>query len=215
MADLLAWVVSPTDALPGECSSFVVFARSEGRARVKHARAEGMEPREVAARRESRLDSHAPGPVPASALLAMGWHFECCYCLHEVDEEGCSACWDDAEEVDGEEQPDPVTRGESVWCSESCRAADLREHAERKRLTSTAREAALRVLPSARVGMVWPGTDGSAVVELHVPGCAGRVRYEWPAEILASRVSDHPVLLTTLRRPALETWESEGGAVHG
>lgn len=67
MASVVAWVVKLDDD-----HHEVVFERSEARARVRGARKEGLQPHDAKARREPRFDTHAPGPVPAEALLAAG-----------------------------------------------------------------------------------------------------------------------------------------------
>ncbi|MBN9687103.1 MULTISPECIES: hypothetical protein [unclassified Corallococcus] len=211
MAELVAWVVELDDE-----HHEVVFERSEARARVRGARKEGLDARDAKARREPRLDAHAPGPVPAQALLDIGWRFECSYCNHEVDGEGCWRCAEAAEEESGheEEWAPPVTHGQDVWCSEGCRAAAVRERAERH-LTREAALADMRqALPSAEVTSTVV-TTGTATVWMRVPGCKSTVRYEWPAGDYLVQVRDHAALLAALRRPALETWESEGGAVPG
>ncbi|MBN8472295.1 hypothetical protein JYJ95_37820 [Corallococcus exiguus] len=210
MADLVAWVVELDDE-----HHEVVFERSEARARVRGARKEGASARDVKARREPRLDAHTPGPVPAQALLDIGWHFECARCYHYVDGDGCQRCADNAEEEAGHEVEwvPPVTRGQDVWCSEACHSADARERAARQLITSAARAEVHQVLPGAQVETVFVN-DGTAVVWLRVPGCRGTVRYHWPAGTFRVQLRDHATLLAALRRPALETWESEGGAVH-
>lgn len=211
MGSLVAWVVKLDDD-----HHEVVFERSEARARVRGARKEGLDARDTEARREPRLDAHAPGPVPAQALLAINWWLECSHCAHRVEEEGCWRCADNADEEASHEMEwaPPVTRGQDVWCSEACREAEARERTERR----LAREAVLaevrQTLPSAEVASTVV-TSGTGTVWLRVPGCKGTVKYEWPTGTLWAEVRDHAILLAALRRPDLETWESEGGAVHG
>lgn len=108
MAELLAWRVGVRgDARGEEWGHEVVYERNEARARVRWARAAGHAPEDVTAEREPELDAHAPGPVPAEALLAAGWWLECAGCYSVLI---------------GEAEPAPVCDGTRLWCSEACRA---------------------------------------------------------------------------------------------
>lgn len=212
MADLVAWAVDLDDDW-----SEVVFERSESRARARGARKEGLEPRGVKARREPRLDGHAPGPVPAEALLAIGWRLECGHCFHEVDNEGCFRCADAAEEEAGHEVgwEAPVTRGQEVWCSEACRMAEERERAESRRRKAAARAAVTSVLPGSMVVSASLQVGGDVLVEVTLPGCRGRTFYRWPEGAVSCAPRDVEAVRAHLLRPALASWESEGGTAHG
>lgn len=206
MAEQRAWVVDVDDD-----GQEIVFATSEGRARVLGARLVGDDPREVTVRHEPRFDAHAPGPVPADALLAAGWWLTCGWCEHHVTEEGCHTCAEDAED-EGTSAPEPVTHGTSAWCSTAHRDADREDRAERRQREATARAAALARLPDAEVESASATSDGGATVHLRVPGCRGTVTYEWPAGTCLVQPRDVPVVLALSSRTALATWESEGGA---
>lgn len=212
MGNLVAWVVELDDDWHE-----VVFERSEGRARVRGACKEGLEPRGVKARREPRLDAHAPGPVPAEALLAIGWRLECGHCYHEVDNEGCFRCAEAAEEDVGHEVEGeaPVMRGQKVWCSEACRRAEERERAESRRRKAAARSAVAAVFPESTAVSVSLQVGGDVLVEVAIPECRGRTFYRWPEGTVSCAPHDMEAVRTHLLWPALASWESEGGAAHG
>ncbi|GEL75512.1 hypothetical protein [Myxococcus virescens] len=206
MAEKKAWVVDV-----GDEHQEVVFATCEGRARVLAGREAGADPREVTLRHEPRLDEYAPGPVPAEALLGLGWWLTCGWCEHHVTADGCDTCADDAE-GEGGSAPEPVTEGASAWCSAGHRDADKEDRAERRQRESTARAAALARLPDAEVEWASATSDGGASVHLRVPGCRGPVTYEWPAGTCLVQLCDVHVLVALSARTALADWESEGGA---
>lgn len=202
MAERKAWVVDVDDE-----HHEVVYATSEGRARVLAAREVGADPREVTLRHEPRLDEHAPGPVPADALLDAGWWLTCGWCEHLVTQDGCDTC-----DADAEVAPEPVTEGASAWCSAACRDEDGADRAACRQREADARAAALARLPDAEVEYAAATSDGGAAVHLRVPGCRGHVTYEWPAGTCLVQLRDAPVVTALSSGTALATWESEGGA---
>ncbi|UAW08083.1 hypothetical protein [Myxococcus phage Mx4 ts27htf-1hrm-1] len=206
MAEQKAWVVDV-----GDEHQEVVFATCEGRARVLAAREAGADPREVELRHEPRLDEHAPGPVPADALLGRGWWLTCGWCEHLVTEDCCHTCAVDAD-YEGHEVPAPVTEGDSAWCSAACRDADKADRAERRQREATAQAAALARMPDAEVEYASATSDGGASVRLRVPGCRGPVTYEWPAGTCLVQPRDVRVLVALSAHTALADWESEGGS---
>lgn len=151
--------------------------------------------------RVPKFDLFAPGPVPISALLADGWHFECHHCYHMVTEEGCEDCGDpcssceedkeacDACENDGLDwvSPDPVIRDdrEAVYCSQECAdAADAERLARKERkkeCLALCREVLVRY-PGAEIGTYWPGIEpGCERIDVKVPGL--KYRASWRAEM--------------------------------
>lgn len=212
MGSLVAWVVELEDDWHE-----VVFERSEARARVRGARKEGLDPHDTKARREPKFDAHAPGPVPAEALLGLGWWLPCEHCNHRVEEEGCPACAEAVEEDVGHEVDwvPPVTRGEQVWCSEECRAAEARERGVRRANAAAARASAVAVLPEATVTVDFHPSASAVELWLRVPGCKDTVSFYWPSGKFSVSPRDLAALRSALGRNPLETWEAEGGTVHG
>lgn len=212
MSSLVAWVVELY-----EDWHEVVFERSEARARVRGARKEGLEPHDVKARREPRFDAHAPGPVPAEALLAAGWWLPCEHCNHRVVDDGCPACVEAAEEEAGHEVDwaPSVTCGQEVWCSEACCAAEARERRTRRENAAVAKACAMGVLPEAAVTVDFHPSADAVELWLRVPGCKDTVSFYWPSGKFSVSPRDLVALRSALGRNPLEMWESEGGAVHG
>lgn len=62
----------------------VRFGRTNGAAAFPFARSEGLHVSEVTVRRAPQFDAFAPGPVPISAMLDDGWHFECSCCYRRI-----------------------------------------------------------------------------------------------------------------------------------
>ncbi|KWR88811.1 hypothetical protein [Cupriavidus sp. IDO] len=107
-------------------------------------------------RRRPALDQFAPGPVPPLALIEQGWHFECFHCGCRVDEE--------MEEIEADpdfdtwSDPEPVQKGQFVYCSQSCASMDAARRRGRK-----AAEAAL-------IDLVETKYPGSTATHAHVYG---------------------------------------------
>lgn len=60
------------------------FGRTNGAVAFPFSREEGLHVSEVTVRRARQFDAYAPGPVPISALLDDGWHFECSCCYRRI-----------------------------------------------------------------------------------------------------------------------------------
>ena len=96
----------------------IQFATNSATARREGANDIGCEWSDIeSCRRMPVLDEHAPGPVPASAMLAAGWHFECMHCGTDV--------YDDH---DGH-----IAEGPNVYCSARCSQAEWVERRTRER----------------------------------------------------------------------------------
>jgi len=104
--------------------------------------------------RAPEFDPYAPGPVPASALLAAGWWMECSHCSRHVSADGPDD-WGDEDGEDGD-APDPVCVGESVYCDSRCRDKEQAEQAARR-----ARKAAMEADALKR----WPGIEVLSVYD--------------------------------------------------
>lgn len=86
-------------------------------------------------RRAADLDHYAPGPVPASALIAKGWWFECSGCAETISDEWLYERGLSVEGVRGSE------RG-AVFCCACCEG----EYRDRRRAKETAGQAVIRGL---------------------------------------------------------------------
>lgn len=112
-----------------ECTGGIVFAKSAIAARRLGAEryADG-EFEDVSCRRAAYCDQFASdGIVPASHLIAQGWHFECSHCYKIIDNDHL---WERdilTEDVIG-------TQDSSVYCNELCKAREALEEAERKHI---------------------------------------------------------------------------------
>lgn len=110
---------------PDEGNCVIAFATNSATARREGAGELGVEWEEVeSCQRAPWADAYAPGPVPLHATLAAGWWHECGHCGCRFDSEGpCGS--------------EPVERGTSAYCSETCaqqewaarRARQVREQA--------------------------------------------------------------------------------------
>lgn len=119
----------------------IQFATNSATARRHGANEIGCEWEEIeSCRRMPVLDQYAPGPVPASALLAAGWWFECMHCGTQV--------YDDHE--------GHLTEGQNVYCSERCSQKEWLDRRTRQRA-----EADLIELFEAKF-------PGCAIVHVHV-----------------------------------------------
>jgi hypothetical protein len=65
-------------------SAEIRFGRTNGGVAFPYSRSEGAHVSEVTVRRAKQFDAYAPGPVPISALLEDGWHFECSCCYRRI-----------------------------------------------------------------------------------------------------------------------------------
>jgi hypothetical protein len=145
-----------TDGGDGDC---ITFTTNNATARREGADELGIVWQEVdSCRRMQQFDQYAPGPVPAAALIADGWGFECInvYCQNWVH--------DDVEEKCFSASGDP-------YCCPACMA----KHFARQRGTAAA-QAALQE-------MVELNLPGCTVTEAYVygrrlepgePGCGMR-----------------------------------------
>ena len=110
-----------------ESTGGIVFAKSAIAARrIGAGRYADGEFENVACRRAPYADEYAEsGIVPASRLIAEGWHFECSGCGRTIDND---YLWEN------DIEPDDVvgTQDSSVYCNELCQAHDALERAERK-----------------------------------------------------------------------------------
>lgn len=201
MGERVAWVVDADE------ESTVLYEQSEARARVRYARRHGLDAEDVKARREPALDEYSPGPVPAAALLDVGWWLECSECYHHVTSDGCCSCMEDGDDTG--EPPAHVTEGTAAWCSAECRSATearWREEARAKAATQAA-------VPDCEVTGTWrrsPASDGWAST-VKVPGARREVTYYWPSGVVMAYPCDVAAVRFALGRDALPSWESEGG----
>jgi hypothetical protein len=176
---LLCWLSSPENNVTEESQyCALVFARTELRARILGAaqvelRGEGAD---FVARRAPEFDAHAPGPVPHSAMLAEGWLFECAFCGHMVDKDGCEECIEaaaDAPEADahhtvvGEE---PAVEGQDVYCSNQCAELARNEREARTAMYAAAEAEMVRRWPGATRTSRWLGVDDRVYVHFTFPG---------------------------------------------
>jgi hypothetical protein len=80
---LVAWVEIPYPDSDYSMSIAIVFATSEGRAKIKAARYHGQDPRSESVygiKRAPEFDCDSPGPVKSLTLLDNGWWLTCHGC---------------------------------------------------------------------------------------------------------------------------------------
>jgi len=110
-----------------ESTGGIVFAKSSIAARrIGAGRYADGEFESVSCRRAPYADEYAgSGIVPASRLIAEGWHFECSGCGRMIDNDNL---WE--RDID----PDDVVgrQDSSVYCNELCEAQEALSRAERK-----------------------------------------------------------------------------------
>lgn len=113
MSGLVCWVEihhHRDDAI--KIGTAVVFAATESDAMAAAAKYHGWNPETEpvhGVRRAPEFDAHAPGPVPAEALLDAGWHIRCADCGRTLDSDS-----------EDEETGEPLAlqfSGEDVFCS--------------------------------------------------------------------------------------------------
>jgi hypothetical protein len=134
----VAYAVGPTDPFDDEMGWEIVFAGSEAEALVLGAAATGGDVESLHARRVEWADRYeAHGRAPASAWIENGWSHGC--------DGGCD------EQLTSDDAPICDDATGEVWCSKSCRRAELRRRARRAKLTAQARDRLLRRMPEALV----------------------------------------------------------------
>ena len=102
----------------------VVFAEHRITASAQFCKEYGEDLGSISAKRAKQFDQYAPGPVPVSALLENGWHFECegCGSMFNKDEYIYGRTDEDGNDMD-EEINAQVWKG-SPFCSDACLAAE-------------------------------------------------------------------------------------------
>ena len=93
-------------------------------------------------------DEYAPGPVPLHATLAAGWWHECGHCGCRFDNEGRQG---DEDEDERDDACEPVQRGISNFCSETCAQEHWAERQAREAQEHAVIEAATILFPDVVV----------------------------------------------------------------
>lgn len=220
---LVAWQCDDDD------SACIVFARTElGASRLVRFQDgfDGYEPEYGERIRAPEFDHFAPGPVPLSALLEAGWRYECDWCSHTVDVDGCEECADPCSscekgeeacsscEKDGAEwiSPAPVIRDDAdeVYCSQACADAEDAERNAKKAREAECRlkcREALARYPSAEIWRYWPGMNlGEEHIDVKIPGLTYTV--DWRANS-PEDLWIHPDDQAALERVRVETAPKE------
>lgn len=167
----------------------IVFANSIRRARTLGASLLGCDGDELDdVKRAPEFDEFGSRrAITAADFLDRGWWFECAGCSNRVDASGGPE-W---EREDDDEDTGPsfhLYHPRSVWCSDRCREADLRD-----RFDSRARECALCEEVTQQALQRWPGIEiryayanahakggtPSASVSFWAPGLDATDTVEW------------------------------------
>lgn len=179
---LVAYMVSD-----GDERATVVFARSPAAARRVGGREIDLDWDEVnSCQRAREFDCFAPGPVPKLALIESGWWFECHGCARPIRFEP----YDDG--VTDVSSENVVEDGQSIYCSEICKADSGARDAEAKAVAASGVATMVHYLmsstPIARIERTHAfafhrGTSielTQVIVDFSLPGLpnAGQVRYE-------------------------------------
>lgn len=171
----------------GQDSCVVVFATNGASARRLGANDMDCEFQDVeSCRRMPEFDQYAPGPVPALAMIAAGWWYECCGCGQKVD--------DDSYDYEREAPVQPVVHGNNVYCCAGCRHRHLAAVAREQKVIDETIEAMVGLVVARYPGVlihsqhvyVTPGFDDwpeveQAYVRFYFPGSryfGAELRYE-------------------------------------
>jgi hypothetical protein len=122
------------------------FATNSATARREGANECGCEFHEVDhCRRKPELDQYAPGPVPAAALIAAGWSYEC-------------GSYDCSNPVFQDTEGMQISAAGTAYCCEACMAQDF------------ARQRGRAAAESALIELVQARMPGCHVASVHVYG---------------------------------------------
>ncbi|VVE69298.1 hypothetical protein PPN31119_03239 [Pandoraea pnomenusa] len=169
----------------------IQFATNSATARREAAGEAGCDFEDIEwCRRAPSLDEYAPGPVPARALIEIGWWFECGCCGRRVHSDMLQDI--DDEELDAGDYT-ITTRGTWAFCSPSCMAMFDEERRSTARAEAAAIEAASLRFPFGDKFFPYVGGCADAreaEVSFSFPGGTGHANWKVGETSVSVRMCD-------------------------
>lgn len=133
--------------------SIVVFAYTPEHAARLGGSHFGLEAEDVTTDRRPEFDQYAAaGHVTGMQYLDQGWWMTCTHCQREVSHDRAADIAADIEAGEGDEEPmDPQEHDGNLYCSLTCREADLAERARLAQARADAEQATLARFPGVTI----------------------------------------------------------------